>query len=32
MTSIDAVDFLNAWEDYSNFIVVADAPDNTTSA
>ena len=32
MTAIDAVDFLNAWEDYSNFIVVADAPDNTISA
>ena len=32
MTAIDAVDFLNAWEDYSNFIVVADAPDHTISA
>ncbi|MFN9557113.1 MAG: hypothetical protein ACK56B_00830 [Dolichospermum sp.] len=32
MKAIDAVDFLNAWEDYSNFIVVADAPDNTISA
>jgi hypothetical protein len=32
MAAIDAVDFLNAWEDYSNFIVVADAPDNTISA
>ncbi|MEA5577833.1 C39 family peptidase [Anabaena sp. UHCC 0451] len=32
MAVIDALDFLNAWEDYSNFIVVADAPDNTISA
>jgi hypothetical protein len=26
MASVDAVDFINAWEDYGNFLVVADAP------
>ncbi|WP_414545180.1 hypothetical protein [Nostoc sp. CCY0012] len=32
MASVDALDFLNAWEDYSNFLVVADAPEQTISA
>jgi hypothetical protein len=32
MASVDALDFLNAWEDHSNFLVVADAPDQTVVA
>lgn len=32
MVAIDALDFLNAWEDHSNFLVVADAPEQTVSA
>jgi hypothetical protein len=27
MKAVDAADFLNAWEDYGNLLVVADAPD-----
>lgn len=29
---VDAEDFLNAWEDYSNFLVVADAPEQVVLA
>lgn len=32
MAVVDALDFLNAWEDYSNFLVVADAPEQIVSA
>jgi hypothetical protein len=32
MKAVDAEDFLNAWEDFGNFVVVADAPEQTVSA
>lgn len=32
MAVIDAIDFLNSWEDHGNFLVVADAPEHNTLA
>jgi hypothetical protein len=29
MTEVDAIDFMNAWQDYGNFLVVADTPNPT---
>jgi hypothetical protein len=32
MTTVDALDFVNAWQDHGNFLVVADAPNTTILA